>query len=164
MCIIRWHFHIDGMGFFFHRFLFLSCVLAYYNIHARAYTCEFMNHVRFPTAWFGEDIKNENGTYMCAAACFHLENNNIIIQPQNFYVSVYGPTGYTHIIYIYTAMYSSRAKTREAKPVLTGIWELFFFLFCIRRVIVYWKSICPDWHGTYTNCSAFKCVSRWYIF
>lgn len=26
-------------------------------------------------------------------------------------------------------MYSSRAKTREAKLVLTGIWELFFFYF-----------------------------------
>jgi len=67
-----------------------------------------MDHVRFPTAWFGEEIKNENGTYMCAAACFHLENNNIIIPSQNFYVpDITVPRGKR--IYIYTAKSSSRA-------------------------------------------------------
>lgn len=75
-----------------------------------------MDHVRFPTAWFGEEIKNENGTYICAAACFHLENNNIIIyHRKTFMYPGYGPAGYTHVYYVYIPL-SLRHAPKHERP------------------------------------------------
>lgn len=63
-----------------------------------------------------------------AAACFRLENNNIIIPSQNFYIPVYGPTGYTYI-YKCTAMYIRHAPKHERPSQYYWYSGVVFFYF-----------------------------------